>query len=83
MTCSEGDLRKAITYLQCATRLKQEDRCVKSSDVLEIAGILSQKVISKILDTCATGSFEKVEECVQVIKAKKLILNFIVEKKLI
>ena len=67
MTCSEGDLRKAITYLQCATRLKQADRCVKSSDVLEIAGILNDKVIEKIMDTCASGSFEKVEACVQVI----------------
>lgn len=65
VTCSEGDLRKAITYLQCATRLKQADRCVKSSDILEIAGILSDKVIDKIMDTCATSSFEKVEACVQ------------------
>lgn len=66
VTCSEGDLRKAITYLQCATRLyKNEARCIKSSDILEIAGILSESVITKILDTCATNSFEKLAACVQ------------------
>ncbi|CAF1031637.1 unnamed protein product [Brachionus calyciflorus] len=65
VNCSEGDLRKAITYLQCASRLKLESGCIKSSDVLEIAGILKDDVIEKILDTCSTGSFEKVEQCVQ------------------
>ena len=65
VSCSEGDLRKAITYLQCASKLKIDSGCVKSSDVLEIAGILNDSVIEKILDTCGTGSFEKVEQCVQ------------------
>jgi replication factor C subunit 2/4 len=65
VSCSEGDLRKAITYLQCAARLKAETNCIKSSDILEIAGILDDKVISKIIDTCSTGSFEKIETCVQ------------------
>lgn len=36
VSCSEGDLRKAITYLQCASRLKS---VIKSSDILEIAGV--------------------------------------------
>ncbi len=39
VSCSEGDLRKAITYLQCAARLKAETNCIKSSDILEIAGV--------------------------------------------
>jgi hypothetical protein len=39
VTCSEGDLRKAITFMQCAARLKP-DTCIKSSDILEIAGVL-------------------------------------------
>lgn len=64
VTISEGDLRKAITYMQCAARLKQND-CIKSSDIMEIAGILDEKVIVSILDACASGSFEKVERCVQ------------------
>lgn len=64
VTCSEGDLRKAITYMQCAARLKPNE-CIKSSDILEIAGILDDKVLINILDTCAMGKFEKVELCVQ------------------
>lgn len=65
ITCSEGDLRKAITYLQCAAKLKIGGGCVKSSDILEIAGILDDSVIEKVVDNCATGSFEKIESCVQ------------------
>lgn len=66
VSSSEGDLRKAITYMQCAARLKPNE-CIKSSDILEIAGILNDKVITNILDCCASGSFEKVENCVQEI----------------
>lgn len=66
VSSSEGDLRKAITYMQCAARLKPKE-CIKSSDILEIAGILNDKVITNILDCCASGSFEKVENCVQEI----------------
>jgi len=64
VSCSEGDLRKAITYMQCAARLKP-DCCIKSSDILEIAGILKDQVIETILDTCNNGSYERVETCVQ------------------
>lgn len=64
VTISEGDLRKAITYMQCSARLKQND-CIKSTDILEIAGILDNKVITNILDVCASGSFEKVEQATQ------------------
>lgn len=64
VTCSDGDLRKAITYMQCAARLKP-DGCIKSSEILEISGILNEQVITNILDTCSRGSFEKVEICVQ------------------
>lgn len=65
VTCSEGDLRKAITYMQCAARLKQGSGCIKSSDILEIAGVLKDKVIDKLLDTCAGNSFEATETFVQ------------------
>merc|ERR1712127_811453 len=64
VTCSEGDLRKAITYMQCASRLRLNE-CIKSIDILEIAGVLKEQVINKIVDTCAMGSFEKIETCVQ------------------
>jgi len=64
--CSEGDLRKAITYLQCAARLKQSSTCIKSSDILEIAGVVKNESIEKLLDLCQQNSFEKIEQFVQV-----------------
>ena len=39
VACSEGDLRKAITYLQCAARLRQNTGPIKSTDILDIAGV--------------------------------------------
>lgn len=41
VACSEGDLRKAITYLQCAARLRQNSGPIKSTDILDIAGVRS------------------------------------------
>ena len=35
---SEGDLRKAITFLQSASRLKPEDT-ITQADIFEIAGV--------------------------------------------
>ena len=35
---SEGDLRKAITFLQSASRLKPEDT-ITQADIYEIAGV--------------------------------------------
>jgi replication factor C subunit 2/4 len=63
--CSEGDLRKAITYLQCAAKLKIKD-VIKASDIYEIAGVIKEETIRKLLDVCASNSFEKVELFVQV-----------------
>lgn len=40
MYTSEGDLRKAITYLQSAARLKGEEEITKK-DIYEIAGVSS------------------------------------------
>jgi replication factor C subunit 2/4 len=69
ISCSEGDLRRAITYLQYSARLKKGGMsCIKSSDVLEIAGVVRTEAIENLLDTCLTNSFEKVEAEAQVNK---------------
>ena len=66
-----------LNFFQCVARLKI-DGCITSEDILEIAGVLKDKVIEKLIDTCSTGSFERVEECVQVSidKIFKKFLNF-------
>ncbi|XP_051532184.1 replication factor C subunit 4-like isoform X1 [Myxocyprinus asiaticus] len=61
---SEGDLRKAITYLQCAARLNAE-REVTEQIIIEIAGVVPPKVIKNLLQICYKGTFEKLEVAVK------------------
>ncbi|XP_051529326.1 replication factor C subunit 4-like [Myxocyprinus asiaticus] len=61
---SEGDLRKAITYLQCAARLNAE-REITEQIIIEIAGVVPPKVIESLLQICYKGTFEKLEVAVK------------------
>lgn len=65
VTCSEGDLRRAITFLQCASRIRKSSACVKTLDIIEISGMVKPEAIEKLLDACGTNSFEKVQNQVQ------------------
>jgi len=40
LSTSEGDMRKAITTLQSAARLKV-DECIMKADIIEISGVRS------------------------------------------
>ncbi|XP_064638961.1 replication factor C subunit 4-like isoform X2 [Lineus longissimus] len=64
METSEGDMRKAITYLQSAHRLKGEDG-IDAQDIWEIAGIIPKDVIDHILTVCHSNSYEKLEVAVK------------------
>lgn len=61
---SEGDLRKAITYLQSAARLNSE-REITEKIIIEIAGVVPPKVIENVLQICYKGHFEKLELAVK------------------
>ncbi|ROI15602.1 Replication factor C subunit 4 [Anabarilius grahami] len=61
---SEGDLRKAITYLQSAARLNAEQE-ITEQIIIEIAGVVPPKVIETLLQTCYRGAFEKLELAVK------------------
>ncbi|XP_053315209.1 replication factor C subunit 4 [Spea bombifrons] len=61
---SEGDLRKAITFLQSATRLTAGQE-ITHQVVIEIAGVIPKETIDEILVTCQSGSFEKLENAVK------------------
>ncbi|XP_031134229.1 replication factor C subunit 4 [Sander lucioperca] len=61
---SEGDLRKAITFLQSAARLNV-DKEITERAVLEIAGVVPPKMIDHLLQICFTGTFEKLEVAVR------------------
>ncbi|XP_019738184.1 replication factor C subunit 4 [Hippocampus comes] len=57
---SEGDLRKAITFLQSAARLNVNNEITELA-VIEIAGVVPTKMINDLLQVCLKGSFEKQE----------------------
>ncbi|KAM7410634.1 hypothetical protein PAMA_001867 [Pampus argenteus] len=57
---SEGDLRKAITFLQSAARLNV-DKEISERAVIEIAGVVPPKMIDSLLHICLKGTFEKLE----------------------
>ncbi|XP_032862349.1 replication factor C subunit 4 [Tyto alba] len=57
---SEGDLRKAITFLQSATRL-MGGKEITEKIVTEIAGVIPKEAIDELLSVCQSGSFEKLE----------------------
>jgi len=60
---SEGDLRKAITSLQSAARLKAGKE-IEEEDVYEITGVIPVKYIEGILDVCQLNSYGRLEEFV-------------------
>jgi len=62
---SEGDLRRAITTLQSASRLKNPDRPqVQRNDVCEVAGVVPEKWVNGLMDVCAKSSFPDMQDYV-------------------
>lgn len=61
---SEGDLRKAITFLQSAARLNV-DKEITDRAIVEIAGVVPVKMIDNLLQICFRGTFEKLEVAVK------------------
>ncbi|CAI8045709.1 Replication factor C subunit 4, partial [Geodia barretti] len=62
---SEGDLRKAITYLQSAARLKGSEE-IDKQDVLEIAAIVPESFIESVFKACHSDSYERLDASVKV-----------------
>ena len=58
---SEGDLRRAVTYLQTASKLGS----VSSETIAEISGVIPDSIIAEFVDICASSGFERVEEAVR------------------
>uniref|UniRef100_A0A8C2NK33 AAA+ ATPase domain-containing protein n=1 Tax=Capra hircus TaxID=9925 RepID=A0A8C2NK33_CAPHI len=61
---SEGDLRKAITFLQSATRLTGGKE-VTEKVITDIAGVVPAKTIDGVFAACQSGSFDKLEAVVK------------------
>ncbi|CAL1289570.1 unnamed protein product, partial [Larinioides sclopetarius] len=58
---SEGDLRKAITLLQSAHRLKG-DEGITVNDIADISGVVPTKWIKELMTVCESDSYEKLEK---------------------
>lgn len=66
---SEGDLRKAITSLQSAHRLKG-DLGVNVADVYEITGAIPDKWLDDLIKVCYSDSYEKLEAFLKTMMAE-------------
>ncbi|KAL1344459.1 hypothetical protein HN51_018371 [Arachis hypogaea] len=65
---SQGDLRRAITYLQSAARLFGSS--ISSEDLISVSGVVPAEVVEAILKACKSGNFDS---------ANKEVNNFIAE----
>jgi len=62
---AEGDMRKAITYLQSAHRLKKDD--IDSEIIIDIAGVVPDDALQRLIKACRSNSFDQLQACVQSI----------------
>ncbi|KAK7835236.1 replication factor c subunit 4 [Quercus suber] len=53
---SQGDLRRAITYLQSAARLFGSS--IFSKDLISVSGVVPQEVVAAFLIACKSGDFD-------------------------
>ncbi|XP_069331322.1 replication factor C subunit 4 [Eulemur rufifrons] len=61
---SEGDLRKAITFLQSATRLTGGKE-ITEKVITDIAGVIPAETIDGLFAACQSGSFDRLEAVVK------------------
>ncbi|GAM20634.1 hypothetical protein SAMD00019534_038090 [Acytostelium subglobosum LB1] len=66
---SDGDLRKAITYLQSVYRFYGKDKVLTPDTIFNISGTVPNELIDGLFKTCLSGSYEKLEKNVQRIIA--------------
>ncbi|XP_022981026.1 replication factor C subunit 4 [Cucurbita maxima] len=53
---SQGDLRRAITYLQSAARLFGSS--ISSKDLISVSGIIPREVVDELFAACKSGNFD-------------------------
>ncbi|KAF2076353.1 hypothetical protein CYY_002359 [Polysphondylium violaceum] len=60
---SDGDMRKAITYLQSSFRFFGNN--ITEQSIYDISGTLPPSLIKQYIDTCKSNSFDKLQSMVQ------------------
>lgn len=59
---SEGDMRRAITYLQSAARLFGSS--ISSDNLISVSGVVSDDVVQSLLQACKTDLFDQIQKVV-------------------
>lgn len=74
---SEGDLRKAITYLQSIARLQDTDSDIQTeaAQVYEIAGFIPSQVMDHLLTACQSDSYNQLDTVVREMVAEGYSAN--------
>ncbi|KGN54543.1 replication factor C subunit 4 [Cucumis sativus] len=65
---SQGDLRRAITYLQSAARLFGSS--ISSKDLVNVSGIIPQEVVDALFVACKSGNFDTANKKVNNVLAE-------------
>lgn len=65
---SEGDLRRAITYLQSAARLYGAS--ITSERIVAVSGVVPDDVVEGLLKVCRTAAFDRAQAAVTDIAAE-------------
>lgn len=78
---SKGDMRKAITYLQSASLLKNEEGYISSDDIIELSRNVPEKYAVELIHLCLDGNLDgalgKVEDIHSEGYSLKLLLGLL------
>ena len=75
---SNGDLRKAITFLQTTYRLKGFEEALSVDDIREVSGFIPKRWIKSLIKACENQSHENVEQVLNNIIAEGFAGNQLV-----
>ncbi|XP_047250847.1 replication factor C subunit 4-like isoform X2 [Capsicum annuum] len=65
---SQGDLRRAITYIQGAARLFGSS--ISAKDLISVSGVIPNEVVQAIFSACRSGNFDLANKEVNNVIAK-------------
>ncbi|GBB98324.1 hypothetical protein RclHR1_00320019 [Rhizophagus clarus] len=76
---SQGDLRKAITWLNNASKLHKNDR-ITVDTIKETVGIVPDDIINDLIESAASKSYDKIQETVSNVIASGYFGKQIIEQ---
>lgn len=65
MRVSEGDMRKAVMFLQSASRLCGQDEAVTDRIIMDITGVVPEDILDEIVKVCHSDSYQSLDDTVK------------------